>query len=261
MVTGQRFLMQLTNKNHDINELSILVLKDGFSFCTQEQTFAFPFEHNLPKESDIQTFVSSQNIPTENVQVYFFDAKSILVPTPLYDAAIKEDYLKAAMPVSSKEDTGTDDVSELSLTVVYPQKKAMVSLLQSSFSKVKTKHFSSALLPYLKEVSSGSPKRHIFIHLRKGYFDLFLFQGSQLLLQNTFEQKNADDFLYYLFYVTEQFYLKPEQFKLYFLGEFTPYKKYYKGATDFHPEVEYLTTAQEDKEVKSPIPFFQNFFG
>ena len=77
--------MQLTNKNHDINELSILVLKDGFSFCTQEQTFAFPFEHNLPKESDIQTFVSSQNIPTENVQVFFAmgfqDAEYVDLPT------------------------------------------------------------------------------------------------------------------------------------------------------------------------------------
>lgn len=253
--------MRLTNKNHHTNELSILVLKDGFSFCTQGQTFAFPFEQNVPKESDIQTFVSSQNIPTENVQVYFFDTKSILVPTPLFDPAIKDQYLNAAIALTPGQETGAEEVPELSVTVVYPQKKAWVTLLQSCFPKAKSKHFSSALLPYLKEVSLGSPKRYIFIHLREGCFDLFLFQGSQLLLQNTFEQNNAEDFLYYLFYVTEQFYLKPEQFKLYFLGEYRSYKEYYKGVADFHPEVEHLTAPQNNQEEKSPVPFFQSFFG
>lgn len=252
--------MQLTKKSHKTNELSILVLKDGFSFCTQEQTFAFPFEQSLPKESDIQTFISSHNLPTDTVRIYFFDTNSVLVPTLLYDATIKEKYLIAATPITAGEEVVADKLSELSITAVYPQKKALITLLQSCFPKAVSKHFSSALLPHLKEISVGSSKRNIFIHLRKGYFDLFLFQGSQLLLQNTFEQKNAEDFLYYLFYVTEQFYLKPEQFKLYFLGNYSRYEDYYKGAADFHPEVEHFNVSSNDPEELSPVPFFQNFF-
>ena len=48
--------------------------------------------------------------------------------------------------------------------------------------------------------------------------DLFLFQGGQLLLQNAFSHSNADEFMYFLFYVCEQFPFKPEQFDLFFLG-------------------------------------------
>ena len=59
-------------------------------------------------------------------------------------------------------------------------------------------------------------------------------------MQNSFPQKNADEFMYYLFYVCEQFYLKPEQFDLFFLGQYFPYSDYYNGTKEFHPNCSHL---------------------
>ena len=75
----------------------------------------------------------------------------------------------------------------------------------------------------------------MFIHLRKEQFDLFLFQGGQLLVQTAFH-KNADEFMYYLFYVCEQF--EAEQFDLFFLGQYFPYSDY-NGTKEFHPNCSY----------------------
>lgn len=253
--------MQLSNKKHYLNDLSILVLKDGFSFCTQEQTYAFPFQENLPSENDLQGFISSHALKIDNTRIYHFDTPSVLVPSPLFEEKTKEKYLTGITSLTPSEVVLSDDIISLLATAVYPQKKAIVGLLKGCFPKASSSHFAGALLPYLKETAAGNPKRHLYVHLRKGYFDLFLFQGSQLLMHNTFEQKNADDFLYYLFYVTEQFYLKPEQFELYFLGEFNRYTDYYRGAKDFHHNVEHLNLLPQNQDEKIPVPFFQNFFG
>lgn len=253
--------MQFSNKKHQPNDLSILVLKDGFSFCTQQQTYAFPFELNTPKASDLQTFIASQGINTSNTRIYHFDTPCVLVPTPFFEEKTKTDYLTAATAIGPTEEVLYDTVQDLAAVVVYPQKRVLNEVLKEAFPTATAVHFTAALLPYLKESAAGDAKRHLYVHLRKGIFDLFLFQGSQLLLHNSFEQKNADDFLYYLFYVTEQFYLKPEQFKLIFLGKFATYASYYSGASDFHPEVEHLTLSGGNKDEASPVPFFQNFFG
>ena len=89
--------------------------------------------------------------------------------------------------------------------------------------------------------------------------EILYFQGGQLLLQNCFPQNNMDDFLYYLFYVTEQFYLKPAQFNLHFLGKFTQYEDYYNGVKDFHDSIDFFEPHYSLIDHQHPVPFFQTF--
>ena len=104
----------------------------------------------------------------------------------------------------------------------------------------------------------GTPKKQLFVHLREGAFELFLFQGAQLLFFNSFEQHHVDEFLYYLFYITEQFYLKPEGFKLAFLGAYDHYKQYYEGVQEYHSDVIFLDAPSENRQTKHPVPFLEN---
>jgi hypothetical protein len=104
----------------------------------------------------------------------------------------------------------------------------------------------------------GTPKKQLFVHLREGAFELFLFQGAQLLFFNSFEQQHVDEFLYYLFYITEQFYLKPEGFKLAFLGAYDHYNEYYEGVQEYHSDVIFLDAPSENRQTKHPVPFLEN---
>ena len=116
------------------------------------------------------------------------------------------------------------------------------------------------MLPPLSDFSFGAAKKNLFLNLRKNHFDLLLFQGGQLLIQNTFPHKNADDFLYYLFYITEQFFLKPEQFNLLFLGRYSNFNEYYQGVEEFHPSIDYLAPQYPSIDALHPAPFLQSFF-
>ena len=137
--------MQLSNKKHQPKDLSILVLKDGFSFCTQQQTYAFPFELNTPKASDLQTFITSQGISASNTRIYHFDTPCVLVPTPLFEEKTKTDYLTAATAIGPTEEVLHDTVEDLAAVVVYPQKRVLNEVLKEAFPTATAVHFTSAL--------------------------------------------------------------------------------------------------------------------
>ena len=81
METGQQFLMQLSNKENTSNELSILILKDGFSFCTHEQQHFFGLRKETPSPDAISKAGSStiNSIP-KSVPLIYMDHPAVTVP-------------------------------------------------------------------------------------------------------------------------------------------------------------------------------------
>lgn len=259
MVTGRPFSMQLNNKKITSNDLSILVHKDGFSFCTHEQHHFLGFEVAPPTTDSIKSFADYHQLTQKNVQLIYMDEPSVSVPLQLFDENHKEDYLKTAIDKNEKRIAQKNELTQLDQVVVYSIDTAIGKSLTDIYPSATTVHLSTALLRPLSAFSFGKARKNMFIHLRKGRFDLFLFQGGQLLLQNTFSHSNADEFMYFLFYVCEQFYLKPEQFDLFFLGKYTQYDDYYNGTKEFHPTIEHLAAVFFNEDTSHPAPFMQSF--
>lgn len=259
MVTGQRYLMQLNNKQFSQNDLSILIHKDGFSFCTLEQHYFLPLEETPPSVDSLKSFLDYHQIEQSRAHLIFMNHPAVCVPQSLFDENKKKAYVTTAMELTKELSINHQTLKSLDITLVYPSEPHWLTLFQSVFAQLEITHLNAALLPALSAFSFGKAKKNLFLHLRKDHFDLMLFQGGQLLAQNSFPHKNADDFLYYLFYVTEQFFLKPEQFNLYFLGRYLTYSDYYKGVQEFHPQVDYLDPQFPSLDPKHPAPFFQSF--
>ena len=251
--------MQLSSKKNTLLDLSILVHKDGFSFCTQEQHHFFGFETSPPTEESLRSFVNYHQLQPTNIRLVYMDAPSVSVPLPFFDEQQLENYLKTALAKEEKTVAQKNELQALDQVVVYPANETWNSLFKAVFPSVKAFHLSAFLLPALSQYSFGKARKNMFIHLRKEQFDLFLFQGGQLLVQNSFPQKNADEFMYYLFYVCEQFYLKPEQFDLFFLGQYFPYSDYYNGTKEFHPKCSHLDPIFPAVDPNHPAPFLQSF--
>lgn len=260
METGQPYLMQLNNKQITQNDLSILIHKDGFSFCTLNQHHFLPLEENPPTAESLQSYLNYHQINQQEVQLIFMDQAAVCVPKALFDPTQIHHYLNGAIALSKKDSIEHTSLSTLDMEVVYPCDQQAIDLFKGAFPTLKVTHLSAALLPALSAFSFGTAKKNLFLHLRKDQFDLLLFQGGQLLAQNTFPHKNADDFLYYLFYITEQFFLKPEQFNLFFLGRYSKFNEYYQGVEEFHPSIEYLDPQYPIIDAVHPAPFFQSFF-
>ena len=143
---------------------------------------------------------------------------------------------------------------------IFPQSRDWRLLLKDLVFNLEITHFAAELIPFLSKISYENLKKNVFIHLRKDYFDLFIYQGSQLMLYNSFTQKDEEEFLYYLFFVLEQFYLKQNQFSAIFLGKFPNYQKYYDAFKEFHTQTKFIYPENFEIDADHPAPFFNYFY-
>ena len=251
--------MLLNNKKHQANELSILVLRDGFSFCTQNKSIFYHVnDTNIFDFDSVSLFIEQEKIVSETVHVIHLKTASTIVPQELFDDQNAEFYLSKGVTLKDNEAVAFDVLENYNQVVVYSEYPKVMEVLKKLFPNLKSKHATSLLLAPLTQFSMGTPKKQLFVHMRDGAFDLFLFQGAQLLFFNSFKQDNVDEFLYYLFYITEQFYLNPENFKLAFLGEYECFKEHYQGVQEFHHDVIFLDAPSENRNTLHPVPFLEN---
>ena len=251
--------MQLSSKKQKQDDLSILIHKDGFSFCTSEQHHLFKLEDNPPTEESLNSWLKYHHLNQPNQKLIFLDQPAITVPLPLFEESLAHQYLNSAQLKNNELHATFNKLVDLEQVIVFNVNTQWSELFKKILPNAKHSHLVSELLPALSNYSTGKAKRNLFIHLRKGAFDLFLYQGGQLLLQNSFPHLHADDFLYYLFYVTEQFYLKPEQFNLFFLGKYNQYDDYYAGVKEFHDSIDFFDPQFSIIDHQHPVPFFQTF--
>lgn len=258
-VTGRLYSMVLKTKKHQPIDLSILVLKDGFSFCTLKKSCFYPVpdedQINLKSLSD---FLDNEELTTEEVHLIHLESYSSIIPKELFDSKNPEFYLSKGVDVQENQKVTFDVLESLNQVVVYPRNTKKWTALKELFPTLQAKHSTTLLLSTLTQFSTGTPKKQLFVHLKDGAFDLFLFQGVQLLFFNSFEQQHADEFLYYLFYITEQFYLKPENFKLSFLGEYDRFKEHYAAVQEYHNDITFLDAPTENQYSSHPVPFLEN---
>tara|TARA_B100000767_G_scaffold257817_1_gene265997 strand:- start:561 stop:1325 length:765 start_codon:yes stop_codon:yes gene_type:complete len=251
--------MLLKIKKHKPNELSILILSNGFSFCTQQKSVFLPKNNSNVFDVDIVSkFLDEQNLVFDIVHVIQISTASTIVPEEMFDNQNAAFYLSKGINLKNNEQVVFDVLKPYNQVIVYPEPSNTMEVLKKLFPNLKSKHATSILLGPLNQFSMGTPKKKLFVHLRDGAFDLFLFQSSQLLFFNSFKQNNIDEFLYYLFYITEQFYLNTENFKLAFLGEYECYKEYYEGVQNYHNDIIFLDVPSENSHSKHPVPFLEN---
>ena len=105
------------------------------------------------------------------------DEPSVSVPLQLFDENHKEDYLKTAIDKNEKRIAQKNELTQLDQVVVYSIDTAIGKSLTDIYPSATTVHLSTALLRPLSAFSFGKARKIMFIHLRKGRFDLFLFQG------------------------------------------------------------------------------------
>ena len=251
--------MLQNNNAYLLKESSILIDQDGFSFCSLTQQHHFKFPNGEVTQETIQTWLNYHTIAPKHCTLVYFDHPAMLVPDPIFDKEKKESYFQAAVATDfSQHAIGHQALQNNDQHLLYPVRKDIQHCFAQLLPHAKSAHGIEVLLPILNEETKGKARKQLFVHLRKGAFELFLFQGSQLLLQNSFPKNNEDEFLYYLFYVVEQFYLQPEHFDLVFLGQYTPYRNYYQAVEKFHPSISTIGSAFAHEVDGHPAPFFQS---
>ncbi len=260
MEIGQQFLMLQIDNKITSNDLSILVFKDIAVFCTLDQSLYFDLEKKNINSESLGTWFKYHNIKKKNNKCILFDHTGVVVPGELFDEKNKNLYLSLSEEELKNKIIETRFIKSDNQIFVFSQSSDWRLLLKDLVVNLEITHFGAELIPFLSKISKESLKKNVFIHIRKDYFDLFVYQGSQLMLYNSFPHKDQEEFLYYLFFVLEQLYLKQNQFTAIFLGKFRNYQKYYDAFKEFHTITKFTYPENLEIDNNHPAPFFNYFY-
>ncbi len=260
MEIGRQFLMLQIDSKITSDDLSILVFNDRLVFCTLDEIFNFDLEKNNVTNESLKTWVNLNNIKKKNSKCILFEGTGVIVPHELFDKSKQSLYLSLSESNLNNKKIGSKIIQAHKQVLVFTQSRDWSLLFKDLFIDIETTHFCAELIPFLSRMSSDNLKKSVFIHIRKDFFDLFIYQGSQLLLFNSFPHQDEEDFLYYLFFVLEQFCLKENQFSATFLGKFLEYQKYYEVFNEFHALTNFTYPENLKVDSKNPAPFFNYFY-
>ena len=229
---------------------SIHIFKNGFSFCTDDNIdyFSHPIDTN-EFENFTKKFLNNNQKNFEYFSIIFFQQPSTLIPTIFFDKNRLDDYLSFYFKKSEIEIIIYDELKKEDSTNVYSIPKKLYNVIEKLDVNFNIFHYNSILIKKVLNLCSTEKfSKQLFIHLHFDAMDIFLVENNKLIFYNRFVVKNENDFMYYLFFVVEQFGLDPNNFEIQFLGRIDAFESYYDIVKNYHY---YITFSNDNLSTKT----------
>ena len=187
----------------------------------------------------------------ESIEIVHFNSHPSIVPSLYFDDNIKSKYL-ITNTLSSKNIL-TDSSNDHKLKIVYSISKELNEFINKNKLDHSDKNYFTYLYDFLTEKVKKTKGLSFFVNLNKKSFDVIIFKGNEFIFFNSFEIKNENEFLYYLFFVLKNYEGSNENDKIIFLGKFEAFNDYYNIATKYS-KIEFIE--DNNKQVLHDSPFF-----
>ena len=257
----------MPNRSKFINQkaLSIHSFDDGFSFCTNSKIDYFFSINNQNNFIEIFNGYLNQEDKDwfESIKFVSFHNASTFVPNSLFDNSRSKDYLRLYTKEKENEIVSYDNIKQVSQINVYTFPKSISNNLKKVNINLEISHYNTLLLNNILNLEfSNGIKYQLFIHLQSEALDVFLFQKKQFKFNNRFLISNKDEFLYYLFFIVEQFDMETEGLEIVILGKIQRYESYYKALNQYHNNIKFVDVDNNQIENLSthPAPYLANNF-
>ncbi|WP_242158513.1 DUF3822 family protein [Aestuariivivens sediminis] len=215
------------NTNH---KLSIQISLSGLSFCildsdkkviTSLKQIEFDKKLNPLEVLDYlkETFRVDQalNQSFGSVCVLHTNELSTLVSKDLFDENALADYLKFNSKILKTDFIAYDTINDM--VNVYVPYVNINNFVYDTFGAFTYKHFSTVLLENILFMEKKGKSTMVYVHVGLNHFEIVVVDQGKLILYNTFEYHNKEDFIYYILFTYEQLELNPEQHQLLLLGD------------------------------------------
>ena len=253
----------MPSKNNSITftDSSIHLFVDGFSFCTSSKTEFIPTPNG---DQDFKSALTEllEFYPKgtfEKTQIVSYHQPSTFVPTVFFDKKLLPNYLRFLGKINTDSVINFDELKEEHSINIYALPKSKLEIINNEISESSLCHYNSLLYSEVRVLSKVPEKGHqLFVHLQQGGMDIYLSEKESILFQNHFRVKNEDEFLYYLFFVVEQYQLSSDSFQIIFLGQIQAFDSYYKAIAQYHSNIRFeeSETCSSLEMEQHPAPFF-----
>ncbi len=153
------------------------------------------------------------------VHCSIINQKSTLVPSPVFE---KE---KEAMLLGLNSALDTEDVimserlKQMEAVNIYAMDSGLRQTIRRQFPLVEFHHYSTALLENILFENKKKGENMVVVNIHVSNFEIVLVNQKSLIFYNTFHYTSAEDVVYYLLFVFEQFNINAEIIKVSITGE------------------------------------------
>lgn len=174
---------------------------------------------------------------------------STVVPKPLFNESNLSDYLKYNVKILENDYLSFDAIPQHEIYNVYVPFTNVNNYLFEKFGDFEYKHASSILIETLVNQAKKGDEPTLYVYISKTHFEIIAIRQKQLLLYNTFNYQQKEDFIYYLLFTIEQLNLNPESVAVYLLGQIDKESDLYQIAYQYIQNV----------HIGNDLPALKNF--
>ncbi len=239
----------MQKKINNIHKLTVYQHKSGIIFRSPDDSFFFDINiKNL--ESNFLNSISKFNI--DKIELIFFSSTPSIVPSKLFDKKLRDKYLETN--TSIKENIQHELSIDKKVAVVYSCDNLFINILKKKNIKYSLINYFTVLYNYLFEKDKISDGLSLYINLNEDSFDILIFNSKEFIYFNSFDIKDKNEFLYYLFFVIKNYEISNEKDKIIFLGRYEQYSEYYEIANKYS-KLDYIDD-DSSNQFNSKSPFF-----
>jgi hypothetical protein len=224
--------------------LSIQVNLDGFSFCTLDpvrnkyiQLRHIPFNNQVeigPQLEKCFEEIELLNLPFKKTMVLIPSQHSTLVPTGIFDASLKRDWLEFCINADDHALVLFNKVKMADAYNVFSVSEAVYNIMRRQFPEPVFFHQHTPIIETnLSSSFSGSENTALFINLNRNFFDIVVFGKNRLKLCNSFPIKSDNDFIYFTLFVFEQLKLEPANTEVVLCGWHPDFSNLHKHLANY----------------------------
>ncbi len=239
--------MQKTINN--FHKLTVYQYKSGIIFRSPDDFLSLDINSkNL--ESSFLSSISNFNI--ETIELVYFSSIPSIIPSKLFDEKLRNKYLETN--TSIKDNIQHELSVDKKIAVVYSYDKLFVNVLNQKKIKYSTMSYFSVLYNFLFKKEKISGGLSLYINFNENSFDILIFDSKEFIYFNSFDIKDKNEFLYYLFFVMKNYEISNEKDKIIFLGRYDKYSEYYEIANKYS-KLDYIHD-DSGNQFNSKSPFF-----
>ncbi len=246
MQTGHHIMTLKKSSNildKSFKELSIQVSLSGLSFCIADSALneietidTVSFDKKANAESllaHLENWFDKDSIKGSSfnkIVAVHENELSSFVPKSLFNESNLSDYLKYNVKILENDYINYDELKEHDMYNVYVPFTNVNNYLFEKFGDFEYKHFSTVLVETLINNAKKSDPKTIYVHIDSMHFEIIVLDQKKLVLYNTFQYLQKEDFIYYLLFTIEQLQLNPEETPTFLLGNVSEESELYKIA-------------------------------
>lgn len=213
------------------SQLRILVSLNGLSFYSTGASYnnvnmlkniSFSSSQRVAKIEDLLNDVFNNNAELvqkyDQVLVVHSNNLSTFVPTEIFDEDYLGSYLQYNTKVFETDFFAFDAMPKHQMNSVYIPYINMNNFFIDFYGSFNYQHASTILVSKLLDLKYNDDSKIMYVHVADAHFEIVIIQEQSLILYNSFDYKNPEDFIYFILFTAEQLHLNPDNFELKLIG-------------------------------------------